>query len=40
MMEMVMTVIKVTVINSMVMTPLILVQGMVMVMMIKKLTIR
>lgn len=37
---MVMTVIKVTVINSMVMTPLILVQGMVMVMMIKKLTIR
>lgn len=39
-MEMVMTVIKVTVINSMVMTPLILVQGMVMVTMIKKLTIR
>lgn len=37
---MVMTVIKVTVINLMVMTPLILVQGMVMVMMIKKLTIR
>lgn len=39
-MEMVMTVIKVMVINSMVMTPLILVQGMVMVTMIKKLTIR
>lgn len=37
---MVMTVIKVTVINSTVMTPLILVQGMVMVMMIKKLTVR